>query len=98
MSYLLLNDQLVDLVDLHKYLGVTMTSDRQDHMNISRSIRALYIRGNSLISNFKHGSDDVKVQLFKSYCTRIYCCHLWSNFSQDVYRRIRSASNRIFIY
>ena len=72
MSYLLLNDQLVDLVDLHKYLGVTMTSDRQDHMDISRSIRALYIRGNSLISNFKHGSDDVKVQLFKSYCTRIY--------------------------
>jgi len=68
---LFLNDQLVDLVDSHKYLGVTMTSDRQDHMDISRSIRTLYIRGNSLISNFKHCSDDVKVQLFKSYCTRI---------------------------
>ena len=93
---LFLNDQLVDLVDSHKYLGVTMTSDRQDHMDISRSIRTLYIRGNSLISNFKHCSDDVKVQLFKSYCTSIYCCHLWSNFSQDVYRRIRSAFNRIF--
>ena len=93
---LYLDNQLVKLVDSHKYLGVIISDDLCDNKDIYKSTRALYARGNSIISNFKHCTEDVKVQLFKSFCSTIYCCHLWSVFSSDISRRIKSAYNRIF--
>ena len=63
---LFLNGQIVTHVDKHKYLGVTMTSDCKDDDDISKSLRNLYARGNSIIRNFKFCSEEVKIQLFKS--------------------------------
>ena len=70
---LLLLGQPVKLVDTYKYLGVIMTSDCKDDCDISKLLRNLYSRGNSIIRNFKSCSEEVKIQLFKTYCTSFYC-------------------------
>ena len=49
-----------------------------------------------LIKCFKHCSDDVKILLFKTFCCSMYCSHLWSCFSTVVFRKLKTAFNRIF--
>ncbi len=93
---LLLLGQPVKLVNNYKYLGVIMTSDSKDDCHISKLLRNLYSRGNGIIRNFKSCSHEVKLQLFKSYCTSFYCFHLWCNFNAESLRRIRVAYNRVF--
>jgi hypothetical protein len=57
-----------------------MTSDFKDDRDIKRQIRAIYSKGNILISKFRKCSNEIKVQLFKSLCSNVYCSHLWSSF------------------
>ena len=75
-----LNDNVIDLVDHEKYLGVINSSNCKDDDDLNRQMRSLYGRGNALVRNFKHCSDLVKFQLFKTFCCNLYCCHLWSFF------------------
>ena len=83
-------------VDECKYLGVFISKDCKDNVDIKRQIRALYARGNILVRNFIKCSPDVKIQLFKTYCCNIYAGHLWSNFSQQVFRWVNVAYNNVF--
>ena len=50
-------------------------SNGQDD-DILRQMRNLYIRSNKLLRTFHYCSSDVKLELFKSYCTSFYCCYL----------------------
>ena len=67
-----------------------------DNRDIQRQVRSIYARGNMLINKFRHCSSDVKLQLFKSYCTSLYCCALWSNYSSNAYSKVKVAYNNIF--
>ena len=58
--------------------------------DISTQLRYLYTRGNS-IKHFKYCTDDVKLQLFKSYCTNLYCGHIWCNFKTAAMTKIKVA-------
>ena len=60
------------------------------------SIRSLYSRGNLLLRKFINCSEDVKVSLFRSYMTPIYCCHLWTNYTRRELSRVKVAYNNIF--
>ncbi len=40
----------------------------------------LYMQANILLSKFSFCSDEVKVSLFKAYCTTLYTAHLWCNY------------------
>jgi hypothetical protein len=91
-----LDGKPVSMVTEHKYLGVFITSDFKDDRDIKRQIRAIYARGNILISKFRKCSNEVKVQLFKSFCSNAYCSHLWSSFSKGVFRKLQVAYNNIF--
>ena len=91
-----INNKMLDMVDEHKYLGVFIKSTYSDVRDIKRQIRSTYARGNMLINKFRKCNDEVKIQLFKSYCTSLYCCTLWSNFSLQEYSRLRTAYNNIF--
>ena len=73
-----------------------MCSSSKDDDAISSQIRSLYSRGNTLIKNFSNCSDDVKCQLFKTYCTSFYGSNLWCNYNTEIRRRIKVAYNRIF--
>ena len=73
-----------------------MTSDASDNKDIKRQIRSIYSRGNMIISKFRKCTIDVKIQLFKTFCTSLYCAHLWSDFSTVVFNKLRVAYNNIF--
>ena len=42
--------------------------------------------------------DNIKVRLFKSYCSSFYCSQLWSTYCDTSFTKLRSAHNRIMRY
>jgi hypothetical protein len=69
-----------------------------DHRDIMRQIRATYTRGNILLRKYRKCTDEVKLQLFNSYCTNLYCSQLWCSYSSSVLNRVKVAYNNIFRY
>ena len=55
-----------------------------------------YIRGNLIIKNYKHCSEDVKMNLYKLYCCSIYCCALVSVCHKTVLDKLPVACNNVF--
>ena len=56
-----------------KYLGFTFNDSKCDDSDMLRQMRLLYTKSNTLLRTFSHCSSDVKVTLFQSYCTALYC-------------------------
>ena len=54
-------------------------------------MRTLYIRSNKLLRTFHYCSTDVKLELFKRYCTSFYCCYLWTAYKKSTFDRLRVA-------
>ena len=96
MPDIYLNGMKLSFVNSYKYLGVFILSSCMDDDDIKRQMRSLYIRGNFLFRKFAYCSSHVKVRLFQSFCTNLYCCHLWSNFKISSYNKIRVAYNNCF--
>ena len=91
-----LNDNFLKWVTEHKYLGIFLSSNRSDHRDIVRQLRSIYGKGNMLIRRFNNCSENVKSQLFQSYCTNLYCSQLWSNYSPSMLRKITVAYNNVY--
>ncbi len=51
-----------------------------DDEDIERQHRMMYMQANILLRKFSFCSDEVKVTLFKEYCTPLYTAHLWCNY------------------
>ena len=83
-------------VESHKYLGVILQNNMCDGADMRRQCRAIYAKGNLLLRKFRKCSDSVKTKLFNAYCTNLYCCHLWSNYSSRMYRDVKVAYNNTF--
>ena len=83
-------------VDSNKYLGVQIESNQKDDASMNAQRVNMYCRGNIIIRKFKHCSDNVKTQLFQSYCTNFYCAPLWCNYSAESFRQVKVAYNKIF--
>ena len=49
-----------------------------------------------LISRFKTCSHEVKVNLFKSFLSNAYGCHLWTKYKQCTFKRVVVAYNNIY--
>ena len=60
-----------------KYLGHIITDKMEDDADMYRQRRMLYVQANMLGRKFHHCSDDVKVSLFRAYCTPMYAAPLW---------------------
>ena len=56
-----------------KYLGVFITSDLSDNIDMTRHMRSLYARANILLRKFNTCSIDIMKTLFQLYCTHMYC-------------------------
>ena len=64
---------------------------------MTRSARGLgYARGNLFLSKFIHRTHDVKKNLFKTYCSSLYCCSIWSAYDSTTFRNIHVAHNDVF--
>ena len=86
----------LEVVSNHPYLGIIIDANCRDNQDIQRQIKAIYSRGNAMIKRFKLCNNDVKVRLFKAYCSSFYCSQLWCNFDTVPYRKLQSSYNRIF--
>ena len=91
-----MGDTVLTWVETQKYLGVIISNNYKDDKDIMRQIRSFYARGNIIARKFNKCSPEVKVQLFKTYCSNIYAGHLWHSYSKDVMRRAKSAYNNVF--
>ena len=56
----------------------------------------LYTKSNRLLRLFHHCSVDVKLALFRSYCTCFYCPFLWTHYKQSNYSKLRVAFNNVY--
>ena len=61
-----------------------------------RQMRLLYGKSNTLLRTFSHCSWDVKVTLFQSYCTALYCPFLWNDYKKSTFSKIRVAFNNAY--
>ncbi len=55
-----------------KYLEHFITERMTDDEDIERQRRMMYMQANILLRKFSFCSDEVKVSLFKAYCTTLY--------------------------
>ena len=95
-SNVALCDIYVERVDKIKYLGHTLTSCNTDNSDINNARFLYYARVNSLISKFHCCTEEVKRQLFKSYCSIFYCSALWVNFNLTTMHDLKVAYNNGF--
>ena len=74
----------------YKYLGTLITHDGSDEANMSRQRGCFYACSNGLSKNFNACSPSVKATLFITFCSNMYCGHLWHVFRKSVLRRLLS--------
>ena len=76
-----------------RYLGIFINQYLLNDDDIKRQVRMLYSAANKLRSRFIKYSSTIKNTLFRSYCTPLYGCHLWHNYTQYTFNRIRVGYN-----
>ena len=91
-----MDSQVLKYADNVKYLGFTFSSDQNDDNDILRQLRMLYTKFNKLLCLFHHCSVDVKLALFRSYCTGLYCPFIWTHYKKLNYRKHRIAFNNVY--
>ena len=68
----------------------------RDDSDIKRQVKSVYARGNMLIQKFRSCSTDVKLRLFQTHLSNLYCSHLWSAFSTQCLKKLKEAYNNVF--
>ena len=59
-------------------------------------MRLLYAKSSKLLRTFSHCSSEVKVTLFQSYCTALYCLNLWNDYKKSTFNKVRVAFNNAY--
>lgn len=90
-----LSGSILEYVSCFKYLGQIISNTFKDDEDIDREIRNLCARGNSLIRKFNFCTIDVKCNLFKSFCTSLYGCSLWSRYRVATLYHLQVTYNNI---
>ena len=80
-----LDRNILEYISQTKYLCFMFNTNAQDDKDMLRQMRTLYIRSNKLLRTFHYCSTDVKLELFKSYCTSIYCFYLWTAYNKSAF-------------
>ncbi|KAL0811559.1 hypothetical protein ABMA28_009944 [Loxostege sticticalis] len=91
-----LNGCPLNRVEQFKYLGHILTSDLKDNADIERERRALSVRANMIARRFARCSRDVKITLFRAFCTSFYTSSLWVGYTQKQYSALRVQYNNAF--
>ena len=76
----ILNNEAIPVVEDYCYLGHIIDKEMNDEKDIHRQRKKLYQQGNSIIRKFSICTLDVKLILFKAYCTSMYTAQLWCNY------------------
>ncbi len=88
-----LGDQVLNVVNKIKYLGQIIKDDLNDDDDVQRQCCKLYGQANMLVRKFLMCTDEVKIDLFRAYCTSLYTAHLWCNYSKAKMKKLQVAFN-----
>lgn len=91
-----LNGAPLKTIQQFKYLGHIVTSDLKDNADIERERRALSVRANMIAHRFARCSRDVKITLFRAFCTSMYTSSLWVSHTLKQYSALRVQYNNAF--
>ena len=67
-----MNDVELDNVQLVKHLGHIITSDLTDDKDIMHQTSMYNRKANVVLSDFKHISGELRVQIMQSYCSSLW--------------------------
>lgn len=73
-----------------------MTPDLKDNDDLERERRALSVRANMIARRFARCTTQVKITLFRAYCTSFYTCSLWARHTRKSYSALRIQYNNAF--
>ena len=90
-----LNGQRLSFSTQVTYLGHIINTDLKDDLDIFRQVKKLNVIGNVIIRRFQNCSEAVKCQLFRSYCSSLYCSSLWTIHNKASYRKLKVCHNDI---
>ena len=76
-----------------KYVGHIISDDMSDDADVFRQVKCLYIRGNIISRKFANCSINVKLVVFKTYCSCLYTAQLWGTCLSRTMNRLKVAYN-----
>ena len=76
-----------------KYLGHIISEDMSDDADVFRQVKCLYIRGNLISRKFSNCSINVKLVVFKTYCSCLYTSQSWGTCLSRTMNRLKVAYN-----
>lgn len=88
-----LSGQRLSVCRKTKYLGHFITDQLSDDEDIYRQCRILYAQANMLVRKFHMCSANVKVHLFRTYCTPLYTAPLWCKYKVATLQKLKVAYN-----
>ena len=91
-----INHLPISYTDSIKYLGYIFTSDNSDDAEMLRQMRLLYCRSNRLIRMFNKCSQNVLIELCRSFCTTFYCPYFWTQHKKATFSKLRVAYNNVY--
>ena len=90
-----LNNENIPVVEEYCYLGHIIDNELNDERDILRQRRKLYQQGNAIIRKFSNCTIDVKINLFKTYCTSMYTAQLWCRYRSSTNNR--GAMSKLYV-
>ena len=91
-----MNGESIIEVPFVKYLGHVISVDMKYDLDIMRQCRQLYAQGNVLARRSHMCSDNVKVTIFRSYCSALYTSQLWWKYKVSSIKKLYLAYNNAF--
>ena len=81
---LYINDVKLDNVQLVKHLGHIITSDMTDDKDIMHQTSMYNRNANAVLSNFKHISGDLRVNIMQFCCSSFFMDHSYGTYAISV--------------
>jgi len=81
--------QILRWNDTVRYLGFDINCNDLDYEEIDRRQREIYARANLIVSRFSSCSYEVKLYLFRTYFSNIYCSSLWVPVRRNILYKLR---------
>lgn len=91
-----LKGDTLHVVAKYRYLGIYISDDLSDDDDINRQRRTLYVQGNIILRKFNMCSLEVKLTLFRTYCSPMYGIQLWWNYKKFTLNRLHIAYHTVF--
>ena len=91
-----INGDKIDSEPHMRYLGHYISPNLNDSRDIQRQYQYLYGQANMLTRRFHMCTEEVKIKLFRTYCTSFYTCQLWFNYTRKSMQKLMVAYNNAF--